>query len=136
MPGKMSFILRSLSKKMKFTKLIPNVFYVDISVGLQLFINCLEFEIAYNDLKAEDPFCILKKDNLAIHLIQNKEFAMLDRPELRLETDSIETVYESVFKNYPNLLHPNLNKITERPWHTKEFALIDETGVCIVIQQS
>jgi hypothetical protein len=120
---------------MKFTKLIPNIFYSDISVGLQLFVNCLQFEIAYNDLKAEDPFCIVKKDNLAIHLLQNHEFAMRDRPEIRIETDDIEEAYETIFKSYPNLLHPNLNKVTERPWKTKEFAMLDESGVCVVIQQ-
>jgi hypothetical protein len=120
---------------MKFTKLIPNIFYSDISVGLQLFVNCLQFEIAYNDLKAEDPFCIVKKDNLAIHLLQNNEFAMRDRPEIRIETDDIQTAYETIFKSYPNLLHPNLNKVTLRPWKTKEFAMLDESGVCVVIQQ-
>ncbi len=118
---------------MTFTKLIPNIFYVDISVGLQLFVNCLGFEIAYNNFKAEeDPFCILKKDGLAIHLLQNEEFALRDRPELRLETESIEDAYEAVYKSYPNLLHPNLNTITDRPWKTREFALLDESGVCVV----
>lgn len=121
--------------KMNFTKLIPNIFYSDISVGLQLFVNCLQFEIVYNDLKAEDPFCIIKKDNLVIHLLENKEFAMRDRPEIRLETDDIEAAYETIFKSYPNLLHPNLNIITSRPWKTKEFALLDESGVCVVVQE-
>lgn len=120
---------------MKFTKLIPNIFYTDISVGLQLFVNCLQFEIVYNDLKAEDPFCIIKKDNLVIHLLQNEEFAKRDRPEIRLETESIEEAYETIFKSYPNLLHPNLNKVTERPWKTKEFALLDMSGVCVVVQE-
>lgn len=120
---------------MKFTKLIPNIFYTDISVGLQLFVNCLQFEIAYNDLKAEDPFCIIKKDNLVIHLLENEEFARRDRPEIRLETESIEEAYETIFKSYPNLLHPNLNKVTVRPWKTKEFALLDASGVCVVVQE-
>lgn len=120
---------------MKFTKLIPNIFYTDISVGLNLFVNCLGFEIGYEDSKSEDPFYVIKKDDLVIHLIQNKEFAEKDRPEFRLETDSIETVYKSIREEYPELIHPNLNRITLRPWNCREFALLDQSGVCIVIQQ-
>lgn len=121
---------------MKFTKLIPNVFYADISVGKKLFVDCLEFTIAYEeDAKSAHPLCILKKDHLAIHLVQDKEFAEKDRPELRIETNDIEAVYESVKTRFPKLLHPNLKKIKLQPWNVKEFALLDESGVCVIIQQ-
>ena len=121
---------------MKFTKLIPNIFYTDISVGKKLFVDCLEFTIAFEeDAESPHPLCILKKDNLAIHLVQDKEFAEKDRPELRIETNDIETVYESVKSRFPKLLHPNLKKIKLQPWNVKEFALLDESGVCVIIQQ-
>jgi hypothetical protein len=120
---------------MTFTKLIPNIFYSDISTGLNLFVNCLQFEIAYQEVDTENPFYVLKKDGLVIHLIQNKEFADKDRPELRLETDSIDTAYAEIRENYPELLHPNLRTVTLRPWNAKEFALMDQSGVCIVVQE-
>lgn len=120
---------------MKFTKLVPNIFYTDINVGLDLFINCLEFTIGYNDLKSENPCCVANKDDLAIFIFQNKEFAEKDRPELRLHTNNIDEVYEKVKATHPELLHPNLNKVTLRPWGAKEFALRDKSDVCIIIQQ-
>ena len=120
---------------MKFTKLVPNIFYTDISVGLDLFVDCLEFTIGYDDLKSENPCCVAEKDGLAIFIFQNKEFAEKDRPELRLQTDDIETVYKKVKSTHAKLLHPNLEKITLRPWGAKEFALWDESGVCVIIQQ-
>ena len=120
---------------MKFTKLSPNIFYTDINVGLKLFVQCLEFRITYDDLNADEPFCVIEKDGLGIHLIQSKEFAEKDRPELRLETDNIEEVYDSVKKRFPGLLHPNSKIISLRPWGAKEFALKDESDVCIIIQQ-
>src|SRR4249919_1262402 len=92
---------------MKFTKLSPNIFYTEINVGLKLFVQCLEFRITYDDLNGDEPFCVIEKDGLGIHLIQSKEFAEKDRPELRLETDNIEEVYDSVKKRFPELLHPN-----------------------------
>ncbi len=120
---------------MTFTKLVPNIFYTDINVGLDLFINCLEFTIGYDDLQSESPCCVANKDGLAIFIFQNKEFAEKDRPELRLQTNNIEEVYTKVKATHPHLLHPNLNAITLRPWGAKEFALRDPSDVCIIIQQ-
>ena len=120
---------------MQFTKLCPNVFYTDIKVGLKLFVDCLEFKIVHNDLISAHPFCAIGKDNLAVHLIQDKEFAEKDRPEIRLVTTNIDEAYIQIKEKFPELLHPNLNKVTLRPWGAKEFALKDESDVCIVIQQ-
>lgn len=120
---------------MHFTKLIPNIFYTDIKVGLQLFVDCLEFKVSYNNLKADPPSCIAERDHLAVFLIQDKEFADKDRPELRLQTDRIEDAYNKAYTVFPDLLHPNLNTITLRPWGAREFALLDDSGVCIIIQQ-
>ncbi len=120
---------------MKFNKLIPNIFYIDIQIGLHLFVECLEFTIGYDDLKSENPLCVIEKDTLGIFLIQSKEFAEKDRPELRLHTDTIEEVHYRVQSKFPQLLHPNLNSITLRPWGAKEFALRDASGVCVIIQQ-
>ncbi len=120
---------------MNFTKLIPNVFYTDIKVGLRIFIECLEFTIAHDELHSDQPFCAIQKDGLSVLLFQNKEYAEKDRPELRLVTNDIEEVYKKVASTHPEYLHPNLKEITLRPWGAKEFALKDESNVCIIIQQ-
>jgi hypothetical protein len=120
---------------MKFTRLVPNLFYEDINVGLKLFVECLEFRIGYADLNSANPFCVVEKDGLAAHLIQSKEFAIKDRPELRLETDDIEAVFKKVKSSNPELLHSNSNVVSLKPWKAKEFALRDESGVCVIIQQ-
>ena len=120
---------------MKFTKMVPNIFYTDIRVGLKLFIDCLGFTIGYDDLAAAEPCCVAGKDGLGIFIIQSKEFAEKDRPEIRLQTDNIEEVYAKVASTHPELLHPNANKISLRPWGAREFALRDESDVCIIIQQ-
>ena len=120
---------------MKFTKLVPNVFYTDINVGLRFFIECLEFSIGHDELNSHEPFCVIEKDGLRINLFQNKEYAEKDRPEFRLVTDNIEDVYKKVSSTHPQFLHPNLKVVTLRPWGAKEFALKDDSNVCIIIQQ-
>lgn len=120
---------------MNFTKLVPNIFYTDIRDGLELFVDCLEFTIDYDDLRSENPCCVAGKDGLAVFLFQNKEYAEKDRPELRLHTNNIEEAYQKIKSSHPHLLHPNLNKVTLRPWGAKEFALRDKSNVCLIIQQ-
>jgi len=120
---------------MQFTKLVPNIFYEDIRDGLELFVNCLEFSIGYNDLAATHPCCVVQKDDLAVFLFQNKEYAEKDRPEIRLHTHDIDAVYAKVSATHEDFLHPNLKQVTMRPWGAREFALKDRTNVCVIIQQ-
>ena|SRR5436190_23918480 len=119
---------------MIFTKLVPNIFYKDINVGLKIFVDCLEFTIGHNEINTKNPFCVLEKDGLRINLFQNKELAEKDNPEFRLVTENIEEVFAKVYSKFPELLHPNLNQITLRPWGAREFALMDGQ-IGIVIQQ-
>jgi len=119
---------------MNFTKLVPNIFYIDIKSGLKTFVDCLGFTIGHNELETKSPFCVVEKDGLRVNLFQNKEFAEKDNPEFRLVTNNIEEVYEHVSLKFPELLHPNLSKITLRPWGAKEFAVMDNQ-IGIVIQQ-
>jgi hypothetical protein len=60
---------------MKFTKLVPNIFYIDIQVGLDLFVDCLQFTIGYDDFKSAEPCCVINKDELSVFSIQSKKFA-------------------------------------------------------------
>ena len=120
---------------MRFTKLVPNIFYENIKDGLNLFVDCLEFSIGYSDFASVKPCCVVQKDSLAVFLFQNKEFADKDRPEIRLHKDNIEEVFDKIYRTHPQYLHPNLKTITLRQWGAKEFALKDNTDVCVIVQQ-
>jgi len=99
-----------------------------------MFVECLGFTIGHNEIDSASPFCVVEKNHLRVNLFQNEELAKKDNPEFRLVTDNIEEVYENVSQKFPELLHPNLSKITMRPWGAKEFALMDDQ-IGIVIQQ-
>lgn len=49
---------------MKFEKLVPSIFYVDIADGLKMFVDCLGFEIGHSEINSHNPFCVLEKDGL------------------------------------------------------------------------
>ena len=119
---------------MNFEKLVPNVFYVDINDGIKFFVDCLNFSITHNEIKSANPFCVLEKDGLRINLFENAALAKEHNPEFRLVTRNIEEVYEKIATSHPEFLHPNLKKITLRPWGAKEFAVTDKQ-LGVIIQQ-
>ena len=119
---------------MKLTKVIPKIFYSDISTGVKLFVDCLGFKIAYQE-NDPNPFYVIRRDDATILLVEDDEFAKKDRPELRIETDDIESLYHELAANPVALFHPNLSRIKTQPWGLKEFALLDESHVCVIIQQ-
>lgn len=110
---------------MKFEKLVPNIFYVDIADGVRMFVDCLGFTIEHDERRSHQPFCVVEKDGLRINLFQDAAHAKEHNPEFRLVTKNIAEVYERVSKSHPEFLHPNLKEITLRPWGAKEFALMD-----------
>ena len=56
---------------MKLIKVIPNIFYSDIRVGLNLFVECLGFKILYN----HETLYIIERDSVTLHLKEDDEFA-------------------------------------------------------------
>ena len=110
---------------MHFTKVVPSIFYANIQIALKTFIDCLEFTMGHAELHTNNPFCVVGKDGLSIMLFQNVEYAEKEHPEIRLVTNNIHEVYAKVASKFPELLHPNLNEVTVRPWGAMEFAMLD-----------
>ncbi len=111
---------------MIFSRLVPSVFYVDISDGLNLFVHCLQFSIKHQELTISNPYCVLEKDGIRIMVFQDEQLAKEHYPELRIETENIDNVFKKISASHPHLLHPNLNKVTVRPWGAKEFEIADK----------
>lgn len=115
---------------MALNQILPKVFYADIRVGLQFFIEGLGFSLDYHD----DSLYIVKRDDITFLLVHYKEFDG-EKPEIRIATDDIESIYQEIRERAPEILHPNLNVIKSQPWGLKEFATLDPTTTCVIFQQ-
>lgn len=113
------------------TNLVPNVFYDDISVGTDLFVDAIGLSVLHRD----GNLVVVGRDRIKLNLMQDAEYAAKDRPELAIETDDIEAEYARITARRPDLLHPNLPRITAREWGAREFALLDPTTVCVVFRE-
>jgi uncharacterized protein (DUF302 family) len=112
-------------------RLIPKIFYADVEVGIDLFVRALGFEIGHRD----DTLVVVARDGAKAYLVQDAEFAAKDRPEIAIETDTIDALYAEIRARAPERLHPNLAAVTLRPWGAREFGMRDASDVCVVFRQ-
>ncbi|MGF7079774.1 hypothetical protein [Mucilaginibacter sp. UYCu711] len=118
---------------MRLNKVIPKIFYSDINHGLELFIDVLGFTIKY---KEDQPgFYIVARDGVTLFLVEDDEFAKKDRPEIRIDTDDIDALYQELIAKPKQLFHSNLATVKLQPWGLKEVALRDKSDVCVILQQ-
>ncbi|RAP59650.1 hypothetical protein [Oleiagrimonas sp. MCCC 1A03011] len=111
--------------------LIPKVFYDDLQDGLDLFVGGLGFEVMYRD----DTLAVVARDGAKAYLVENADYAAMDRPELAIETDDIDALHAEISARGPQWLHPNVPKVIMQPWGAREFAVLDSTTVCVVFRE-
>jgi hypothetical protein len=115
------------------TVLIPKVFYADLTVGLDLFVDGIGMTV----LHESEDFVVAARDNCKVYLVADAEYAAKDRPELAIETDAIDEVYADIASRRPDLLHPTFppgGGIVQRDYGAREFAVLDPTTVCVVFR--
>jgi hypothetical protein len=112
-------------------RLVPKIFYECLAQGLDLFVDGMGFAVRYRD----DTMAIVERDTAKAMLVESPEFAAKDRPEIAIETDTIDDDFREISARRPDLLHPNGKTVTLKPWGAREFALRDNTDVCVVFRQ-
>ena len=113
------------------TRLIPNIFYRSLSDGLDLFVTCLGFKLLHQDA----TLAVVERDGAKAYLVESAEFAARDRPQVTIETDTIDQLYREISSRSPQMLHPNSKRIEKKPWGAREFGVLDKTDVCVVFRQ-
>lgn len=114
-----------------FKNLIPKIFYDRLQDGLVFFVDGLGFEILYRDA----GMAVIARGGAKAYIVQSPEYAALDRPELAVETDSIDLIFKEMSTRAAHLLHPNSKTVSLKPWGAREFAMLDKTTVCVVFRE-
>ncbi len=114
-----------------FKNLIPKIFYDHLQDGLEFFVDGLGFEILHQDA----TLAVIARDGAKAYIMQSPECAALDRPELAIETDDIDAIHKEMSARSPKLLHPNSRTVSLKPWGAREFAMLDQTTVCVIFRE-
>lgn len=113
------------------TRLIPKIFFDEMSEGLDLFVDGLGFKVLHHD----GALAVVEREGAKAYIVASAEYAAKDRPEIALETDDIHALYAEISSKRPDLVHPNSRRVARKPWGAQEFAVRDKTGVCVVFRQ-
>ena len=114
-----------------FKNLIPKIFYDRLQDGLEFFVDGLGFEVLYKDA----DMAVIARDGAKAYIVQSPEYAAKDRPELGIDTDNVDEIFNEMSSRSPRLLHPNSNTVLLKPWGAREFAMLDKTTVCVNFRQ-
>lgn len=112
-------------------RLIPKIFYERLADAIDFFVDGLGFA----ELHRDEAFAVVGRDGCKAYLVEDPAFAAKDRPELAIETDTIEALHAEIRTRRADLLHPNGRTVAKKPWGALEFAVRDRTEVCVVFRQ-
>ena len=81
-----------------------------------------------------DPtaMAIVKRDAVEIFLFKNDDRHVAEQTAFRIHVVHVEALYEEY--QTQGVIHPN-GKLDTKPWGTKEFGVLDPTGVCLTFYE-
>ena len=111
----------------RFLGVSPLIPARDVEQAIAFYRDALGFALLYRDA---DPaqFAIVGHGGAQLHLFASQDQHLADWTSLRIDVDGIDALYERCRAH--GCVHPN-GLLGARPWGTREFSVIDPTGVCI-----
>jgi uncharacterized glyoxalase superfamily protein PhnB len=115
----------------RFLSVSPLVPARDVEDAIRFYQASLGFELDYRDA---DPahFAIVGRDGARLHLFASADQHLADWTSLRIEVDGIDALYARC--QAAGCVHPN-GTLGSKPWGTREFSIVDPSGVCIALVQ-
>lgn len=90
----------------------------------------LGFKVTYRD---GDSMAIIRRDGAEFMLTDFNDKHVADNTALRVQVNDVATLYAE-YEQVDGAIHPN-GKLQDKPWGTREFAILDPAGVCITFYE-
>jgi uncharacterized glyoxalase superfamily protein PhnB len=105
----------------------------DVQKAIDFYEQQLGFSVIHQE---GDPvrMAIVKRDRAEIFLVKNDYKKLAEEIALRIQVDNIDRLYREFQAKGENIIHPN-DKLQTQPWGTREFVVLDPSGVCITFYE-
>jgi uncharacterized glyoxalase superfamily protein PhnB len=113
----------------RFLSVSPLIPARDVEEGIAFYQRAFGFELFYRDAEPA-AFAIVGSDSARLHLFASQDKHLADWTSLRIEVDGIDALHGRCVD--AGCVHPN-GALGSRPWGTREFSIIDPSGVCIAL---
>jgi uncharacterized glyoxalase superfamily protein PhnB len=111
----------------RFLSVSPMIPARDVEEAIRFYRDALGFGLDYRDAEPAQ-FAIVGRDAVRLNLFFNEDQYLASQTSLRISVDGVEALYERC--QAAGCVHPN-GALGTRPWGTREFSVIDPSGVCI-----
>jgi uncharacterized glyoxalase superfamily protein PhnB len=118
-----------MSMPTRFLGVSPLIPARDVEQAIRFYADALGFGLDYRDAEPAQ-FAIVGSGGARLHLFASQDQHLADWTSLRIEVDGIAALYARCGE--AGCVHPN-GPLGARPWGTREFSIIDPSGVCIAL---
>ncbi|MCU0527133.1 MAG: VOC family protein [Elainella sp. Prado103] len=101
---------------------VPVLASLDIAKTIQFYCQTFGFTKVYEEPNA---YGIVKRDNVQIHFWACEDQQIAQNTSCRIQVQGIDKLYEQY--QLTGKIHPNA-LLQEKPWGSREFAVLDEDG--------
>lgn len=116
----------------RFLSVSPLLPAPDVEDAIAFYGTHLGFALDYRDAEPAQ-FAIVRHDAVVLHLYATPDRALAEATSLRIGIEGIDALYERCLA--AGCVHPN-GLLGSRPWGTREFTVVDPSGVCIAFVQA
>ena len=113
----------------RFLSVSPLIPARDVEEGIAFYRDALGFELDYRDAEPAQ-FAIIGSNGARLHLFASQDKHLADWTSLRIVVDGIDALYARCQE--AGCVHPN-GLLGSRPWGTREFSIVDPSGVCVAL---
>jgi uncharacterized glyoxalase superfamily protein PhnB len=97
----------------------------------------LGFSETFRDNDEKPGYVGIKRDEVFIHLARvdgGVARTVGSQTMCRFVVDDVDALYKE-YSKHKGVIHPN-GKLQDKPWGTREFGVLDPTGVCLTFYKS
>jgi uncharacterized glyoxalase superfamily protein PhnB len=111
---------------------IPLIPARDVEEAIAFYRDRIGFQLVFRD--AEPPrYAGIRRDAVTLHLYMSEDRYLAENASLRIAVDDLDDVYAQC--QAADCVHPN-GALALKPWGSREFSVLDPSGVCIAFLQA
>jgi len=116
---------------------IPVLPVDDMGETLRFYTGKLGFSETFRDDAEKPGYVGIKRDNVFVHLARcdgGLARTVGSQTMCRFVVDDVDALYAE-YSKHQGVIHPN-GKLQNKPWGTREFGVLDPTGVCLTFYKA
>jgi uncharacterized glyoxalase superfamily protein PhnB len=116
----------------RFLNVIPLVPARDVEEAIAFYCDRIGFEFVFRDAEPAS-YAGIRRDAVTLHLYRHEDRYLAENASLRIAVDDVDALHAQC--QAAGCVHPN-GTLALRPWGSREFSVLDPSGVCIAFLQA